>query len=133
MQGCCSVFPGRSSGKAVDKDDFALSECPDLSSAYPDHNDNQVPCVKTSSQFQPDLWFDEDSETIGGSQESNDTFADDDSSLADIDVWISDEAESLVYTPLEDSDDRWDSSQSTTLDVCARCLLPRAMLIHDYR
>ncbi|TBU24087.1 hypothetical protein BD311DRAFT_672562 [Dichomitus squalens] len=130
----CSIFPGKGIGRAADKDDFALSDYPDLSPSDEDLENNQSSAITLYSLVQPDLWLDEDAETLGGSQEGGDLFAHDDASLVnDIDIWVSDEAESLAYAPLESSDDSWDSSQSTTLDVCPRCLSLRALLIHDYR
>ena len=58
---------------------------------------------------QAGLWLDDDTDTVWGGQE-DDTYTDVSHS---IDMWLSDEAES----PLGDSDDVWDSSQATMLDV----------------
>ncbi|TBU47813.1 hypothetical protein BD309DRAFT_427885 [Dichomitus squalens] len=134
VQDLCSIFPDKGYGRTADKDDFALSDCPDLPRSDEVLENDQSSDIRLYPLAKPDLWLDEDAETLGGSQEGGDPFTHDDASLVnDIDIWVSDEAESLAYAPLESSDDFWDSSQSTTLDVCPRCLSLRALLIHDYR
>ncbi|EJF63357.1 hypothetical protein DICSQDRAFT_134802 [Dichomitus squalens LYAD-421 SS1] len=133
-RGVGSIFPDKGYGRTADKDDFALSDCPDLPRSDEVLENDQSSDIRLYPLAKPDLWLDEDAETLGGSQEGGDPFTHDDASLVnDIDIWVSDEAESLAYAPLESSDDFWDSSQSTTLDVCPRCLSLRALLIHDYR
>ncbi|TBU62387.1 hypothetical protein BD310DRAFT_96422 [Dichomitus squalens] len=130
----CSIFPDKGYRRTADKDDFALSDCPDLPRSDEVLENDQSSDIRLYPLAKPDLWLDEDAETLGGSQEGGDPITHDDASLVnDIDIWVSDEAESLAYAPLESSDDFWDSSQSTTLDVCPRCLSLRALLIHDYR
>ncbi len=83
-----------------------------------------------------ELWFGEDTETVGVSQADSDLFYDDIPGLVNnINIWVSDEAEFPLRTPLEDTHDNnmWGSSQCTTLDVCPRCLPLRALLMHDCR
>ena len=101
-------------GQSLD-DDFQLSDC---LSTLPmttgtlgnDHGQGARELVQ--------LLFDEDADTMGGSQDRDVLFGGD-SDLDDVDLWVSDEAESFrAISPLLDVvDDTWGSSQST-LDVC---------------
>lgn len=100
--------------------DLVLSEC--LGSS-PVVRDIPILGIGLDARVPAELWFDDDAETVGESQKDSDVFYDDNPGLVNtIDTQVSDEAEFLTCTPLEDCDDIWGSSQSTTLDVCPRCL-----------
>ncbi|KAI1789566.1 hypothetical protein LXA43DRAFT_557025 [Ganoderma leucocontextum] len=121
------------SGKTVDSD-LVLSKCLGDSPMVQNVHADMLLGIGLDARVPVELWFDEDAETIGGSHTDSDVIYDDNPGLVNnIDIWVSDEAEFPPCTPLEDSDDMWGSSQSTTLDVCPRCLPLRALLMHDYR
>ncbi|RPD77761.1 hypothetical protein L226DRAFT_331294 [Lentinus tigrinus ALCF2SS1-7] len=119
----CGVKPTRYKGTAAaglgqgkgHDDDFQLSDCRPTS---PMTFDPQWDDHGQVARDRVELRFDEDTETVDGSQD-RDVLFDGSSDLDDVDLWVSDEAESFhaISPPLEDVDDLWGSSQST-LDVC---------------
>ncbi|KAI0720533.1 hypothetical protein C8T65DRAFT_292766 [Cerioporus squamosus] len=117
-------------GKGLD-DDFQLSDCLSTSPItfgprWDDHGREARDGVE--------LRFDEDSDTMDGSQDQG-VFFGGDSDLDDVDLWVSDEAESFraISPPREDVDDLWGSSQST-LDVGALSSWSNSLITEmDYR
>ncbi|RDX53358.1 hypothetical protein OH76DRAFT_1215253 [Lentinus brumalis] len=125
-----SAGVGQGSAKSLD-DDFQLSGSlttspMTLGPIRDDHDQN--------ARDRVDLRFDEDADTMGGSQDPDDLFGVD-TELDDFDLWVSDEAESVraISPQLQDIDDSWGSSQST-LDVCVLSSWTDSLIIEsDYR
>ncbi|PIL22594.1 hypothetical protein GSI_15283 [Ganoderma sinense ZZ0214-1] len=115
-KGLHSVSLGGGPGETADCE-FVLWECLDDCPMAQNVHENMLLGIGLDARVPAELWLDEDAETVGGSQTDSDLLYDDNSSLVNnIDIRVSDKAGFLPYTPLEDSDDMWGSSQSTTLD-----------------
>lgn len=133
MQGRNSAALVRGSGETVGCD-LVLSECPDDSPVTQNIHEDMILAPGPNVLAPVELWFDEDTETAGGNQSRSDLFSDDNPEpVNNLDIWVSDKAEFPLCTPLEDSNDIWGTSQSTTLDVCPHCLPFRALLMRDNR